>query len=54
MSGRISYAMTRALATWKNLKRTPIYGHAEFYGLNPSSLYKALKRTGKLRKKNGA
>ncbi len=52
MSGRISAAMQQALKGWKGLKRTPIYALAEKHGLSPSSLYKALKRTGKL--KNGA
>lgn len=47
MSGRISSAMERALNTWR--KGARVYPHAAAHNVNPSALYRALKRVGKLK-----
>lgn len=51
MTGRISAPTERALKLWK--KGASVYALAKKVGLDPSSLYKALKRAGKINGKNG-
>ena len=50
MAGRISGAMEQAVRTWR--KGKAIYPHAAAHKVDPSALYRALKRAKKL--KNGA
>lgn len=44
--------MQQAVSSWR--KGAPIYAHATKFGVNASALYRALKRLGKLKRKNGA
>ena len=43
--------MERALATWR--PGYHVYAHAANHNVNPSALYRALKRTGKKKGRNG-
>ena len=43
--------MERALKTWH--KGIGVYQHAFSHSISPSSLYRALKRTGKKKGRNG-
>lgn len=43
--------MERALKTWR--KGVNVYQHASSHSVNPSALYRALKRTGQKKGRNG-